>query len=283
MLGDEEEGSVPMDEVGFPKSGEASVGVQRQYCGHLGKVGVFLGYVGGTSRTLLDRRLYLPEEWAEDEARRERCGVVYQSKGELGLEMLLEARGRGLPFGWVGMDSAYGSKPWLLRRLEKERLGYIADIPSDTRFWLKEPKVGVSQRKGRRGRQPSKVRVLEGEERPVEVRQLVEGIAEEDWGWYYVRDSERGKLWSQLVFLRVYPVREGLPGPEGWLVIRKEKAGKGKLKYQLSNAPKETSRKRLARMSHSRYWIGRSIQDARGEAGPVRWRLCLSHGAGIII
>ena len=78
--------------------------------------------------------------------------------------MLLEAKGRGLPLGWVGMDSVYGSKPWLLERLEEEGVEYIVGIPSDTRVWLRDPKVGVPPRKGKRGRQPSKVRVLEGPE-----------------------------------------------------------------------------------------------------------------------
>lgn len=274
VLGDPKEGSVHIDEVGFPKSGGASVGVKWQYCGHAGKVencqvGVFLGYVRGSVRTLIDRRLFLPEEWAEDQAKREKCGVppgvVYHSKGELGLEMLLEAKGRGLPFGWVGMDSGYGSKPWLLERLEQEGIEYIADIPCDSRVWVKEPKVGIPQRRGGRGRPPSKVQVLAGEEAPVEVRQVVEGIAQQEWGGYYVRDSERGKLWSQMVLRRVYPVRGELPGPESWLVIRRE--GEGKLKYQLSNAPPEVSKGRLARMSHSRYWMERAIQDAQGETG----------------
>jgi SRSO17 transposase len=274
LVGDAQEGSVHLDGVGFVKSGSALVGVHRQYGGHVGKVencqvGVFLGYVRGSFRVLIDHRLYLGEAWVEDAVRRERCGVSegvgYQSQGELGLERLLEAKGRGFPLGWVGMDRGYGSKPWLLARLEQEGIEYMADVPCDTRVWLSTPKVGVPPGQGKQGGSPSQVRVLAGEEKPVEVRELVKRIAQEEWEWYYVRDTERGELWSPLAFLRGYPVREGLPGPERWLVLGREEGEK--LKSQVSKAPKETSRSRLAGMSHSRYGIERAIQDARGEAG----------------
>ena len=75
-----------------------------------------------------------------------------------------------------------------------------------------------------------------------------------------------GSFGVRLVFLRVFPVREELPGSECWLILRRDKAGEGKGKYQLSNALESVSRNRLARMSHSRYWMERAIQDARGEA-----------------
>ncbi len=79
-IGDEHQGSLHIDESGFPKQGDHSVGVARQYCGRLGKVdncqvGVFLGYTNGQQRILLDKRLYLTQEWATDKARRQACGV----------------------------------------------------------------------------------------------------------------------------------------------------------------------------------------------------------------
>lgn len=78
-----------------------------------------------------------------------------------------------------------------------------------------------------------------------------------------MRDTERGELWTRM---RVYPVRDELPGTETWLIVREDE-GEKKLKYQFSNAPADTPFHRLAEMSHSRYWMERAIQDAKGEAG----------------
>jgi len=142
LIGDPINGSIHIDESGFPKQGTESVGVKRQYCGRLGKVencqvGVFLGYVNETYRTLIDERLYLPDDWEEDQDRREKCGVpedvVFKTKAELALEMIRSARDNDVPFGWVGMDSFYGEQPWLLNEINSEEMTYIADIPVNTR------------------------------------------------------------------------------------------------------------------------------------------------------
>jgi SRSO17 transposase len=117
LIGNPVHGSVHLDESGFLKDGENSEGVKRQYCGRFGKVdnchvGVSQGYALWSRRTLIDKRLYLPDDWANDPVRRERCGVpawvTFKTKAELGLEMLLKARERGVPFAWVGMDCFYG-------------------------------------------------------------------------------------------------------------------------------------------------------------------------------
>lgn len=129
LIGNPVHGSVHIDESGFLKDGKNSVGVKRQYCGRFGKVdnckvGVFLGYAMHSYRTLIDKRLYLPKDWAEDLDRRECCDVpaeiIFKTKAELALDMLLMAKERGVPFAWVGMDCFYGQQPWLLERLESE-------------------------------------------------------------------------------------------------------------------------------------------------------------------
>lgn len=285
-IGDAEHGCLHIDESGFPKQGDDSVGVSRQYCGRLGKVdncqvGVFLGYTSNSYRILLDKRLYLPEEWTKDKERRKKCGVpentVFQTKAQLGLELIREAQERGIPFGWIGMDSHYGQQEWLLAELESHGLLYIADIPCDTRVWLELPRTELPPRKGDRGRKPTKLKVVEAEKEPIEVRQLALQPDKCEWNRMYIRDTERGKLWSWLSFLRVYPVRDGLPGPETWLLLRKDE-GEKKLKYQFCNAPSDTPSERLAEMSHSRYWMERAIQDAKGEAGLDEYELRVWRG-----
>ena len=113
MIGDREEGSLHIDETGFPKQGSASVGVQRQYCGRLGKVdncqvGVVLGYANKSQRILIDGQLYLPKEWAENSDLRNKCKipeeVQFRTKAQIGLDMVLNARENGVPFcmDWDG-------------------------------------------------------------------------------------------------------------------------------------------------------------------------------------
>jgi SRSO17 transposase len=262
LIGDAVNGSLHVDECGLPKDGTESVGAARQYCGRLGKVencqvGVFLGYVNGSYRTLIDEAIYLPKKWIEDWERREKCGVpedvVFKTKAELALEMIIHARDNGVPFGWIGMDSFYGEQSWLRDRIGAEGMIYIADIPVDTRVWLKKPETGIPERKGDRGPNPTKEKVLEGEPDPIKVGELKDQLDAEQWSHVFVRDTERKKLWSNIVCIRVYPVVDKLPGDELWLIIRRSD-GEGSIKYQFSNAPLDTSVERLAQMSYSRYW-----------------------------
>ena len=275
LIGDAQQGALHIDESGFAKQGAHSVGVKRQYCGRLGKVdncqvGVFLGYTCGNNRTLIDRRLYIPEDWALDEERRKKAGVpeavTFQTKAQLGLEMIEKAIQRGVPFGWIGMDCHYGEQPWLLEELSDLSVIYTADIPCDTRVWLECPQTEIPARKGTRGRLPRKEKIKEGEPDPTEVRQIAQQLPQSAWQRLFLRDTERKQLWCHLAALRVYPVWDGLPGPQHWLLIRRDE-GQQELKYQLCNAPESTLLQRLGQMSASRYWMERTIEDAKGETG----------------
>ena len=130
-----------------------------------------LGYTANSHRMLLDKRLYLPEKWASDKERREKCGVPedieFQTKAQLGLELIRKAQERDIPFAWIGMDSYYGQQEWLLTELETQDLLYIADIPCDTRVWLELPRTRIPARKGNRGPKPTK---LKADSQPTEVR-----------------------------------------------------------------------------------------------------------------
>src|SRR5215831_15768663 len=134
------DGVVVFDPSAFPKKGDASVGVQRQWCGRLGKVdncqvGVYLAYVGRSEHALVDVRLYLPQEWAKDKKRRAQAGVPravrFRTRHELALEMLDE-RGPLLPHAWVAGDDEMGRCSWFRQQLRSRQECYLLAVPSNT-------------------------------------------------------------------------------------------------------------------------------------------------------
>lgn len=272
-IGDENNGSIHVDECCFPKQGKDSVGVAPQYCGRLGKVancqvGVFLGYTRDSYRTIIDERLYMPKKWISDKKRRKKCGVPwfvrFKKKTELAWEMIRQAK-KKIPFNWIGMDSLYGRDSWLRNKIDKHDMIYIADIPCNLRIWLHKPKIGVPKRKKGRGRPPKRKQVLDDDS--VRVDKLRKRTADDEWQRVFIRDTERRELWVNMVCLRVYPQEEdGLPGKKCWLIIREDPES-GEVKYQYSNAPADTSIDQLAKMSGSRYWIERTFEDGKGIAG----------------
>jgi SRSO17 transposase len=123
---------------------------------------------------LIDRLLYLPQKWISNPERCKKAGISpearrFRTKAQLGLEMILQAKRRAIPFAFVGMDVYYGEQPWFLS-LEQASLVYVADIPCNTRAYLEYPEIEIPKRKGERGRVPGKPKVLQG--KPAEVREL---------------------------------------------------------------------------------------------------------------
>jgi SRSO17 transposase len=274
-IGDARDGAIHIDETSFPKQGDDSVGVKRQYSGRLGKVdncqvAVCLGYTKGSLRTLIDTELYIPEDWANDHYRREKCGIPedlkFKKKAEIALELIRRARSNGVQFGWVGMDTFYGRDSFLLNTIDSDGIVYMADIPSDTRVWRNLPRVGIPERKSNRGRMPTESRVLNDEPSPAEVRKIKDELDPSQWVHTLVRDTERSELWSKIACLRIFAVEDKLPSKEQWLIIRVDDSD-GATKYQLSNAPLDTTINRFAQMSSSRYWIERAFEDEKGLAG----------------
>jgi SRSO17 transposase len=129
-----------LDPSSFPKSGSDSCGVARQWCGRLGKidncqVGVFLAYVSARGQTLVDRRLYLTEDWAQDPVRRHKTHVPetvqFQERWRIGLD-LLDRSGAVLPFGWIAGDDEFGRCAAFRAELRRRRWSYVLDVPCNT-------------------------------------------------------------------------------------------------------------------------------------------------------
>src|SRR5712692_11395662 len=138
-------GILIIDETGFVKKGSKSAGVQRQYSGTAGRIencqiGVFLAYASPRGRTLLDRELYLPQEWADDPARREAAGVPadveFATKPQLAQRLLERALAAGVPAAWVTGDEVYGRDRRLRRWLESEGQPFVLAVPSNEPVWV---------------------------------------------------------------------------------------------------------------------------------------------------
>jgi SRSO17 transposase len=282
LLGDTVDGALILDESGIAKQGNMSVGVSRQYCGRLGKVdlcqvGVYLAYANSHHANLVDYRLYLPESWISDAQRREKCGVPddigFQTKAQLGLQMIRAFKSTGLPFGWVSIDSHYGEQPWLLEALCHEGICYMADIPADTRIFVHCPQTQVPQSKPGRGRPPTQERVVDGAEKPIEVRAFAQTLKESDWTRLSIRETERGWLMADFAAFRVWHSVDNLPRACVWLVLRRPVGENGVLRYAFSSAPADTPLYRLAAMQCRRYWVERALEDAKGEAGLSQYQV----------
>jgi SRSO17 transposase len=268
----------------FAKQGSESVGVKRQRCGELGKTancqaGAFLAYASRKGYTLLDRRLYLPEEWVKDEAyagRREKCGVPvdleFKTKLELTLEMLEDVvKAKTLPGRWVACDEAFGCAPDFLDRVAGLDLWYYAEVPHDTQVWLQRPDTAIPVWSGK-GRKPTRERVVAGQPRPQTVSAIATALPARAWSRHTIQEGSRGPLVADFALLRVSGVRDGLPGPEVWLVLRHQ-VTTGELKAYLSNAPLATPKTTLIRMSGMRWPIETCFEDGKQLIGLGSYQL----------
>lgn len=275
-LGDEN-GVLIGDSSGFPKQGEESVAVKRQWCGELGKVancqvGVFLGYASRYGRTLLNRRLYLPQEWVEDDdyaERRRKCGVpeaiTFKTQPALLLEMVKEVHADGhLPFRWLACDEAFGRDTAFLDQVG-DYLWYFAEVENDTRVWLARPQTAVPEWSGQ-GRKPTRERLVTDEPEAQEVKLIAASLPADAWTRHTIKEGSKGTLVADFAALRVVAVRDGLPGPQVWLVLRRNPED-GEVKYYLSNAPTETELATFAWVSGMRWPIETCFEEGKQEIG----------------
>jgi SRSO17 transposase len=257
-----DEGIVNADETGFPKKGTKSVGVQRQYAGILGRVdncqiGVFLNYCSPAGHVLMDRRLFLPESWAEDRRRREEAGVpeevIFRTKPELAFEMVAEAVAAGVPFRWVGGDSVYGDSPTFVQGLRLLEKWYVLDVSSEAQVWLRCPK---------------RTRSGKAETRAISAAQAAAHVPAGGWKRLTVAEGSQGPRIYDYAAMIAWFSEEGIPTPTfERLLIRRSVGQKGELKFQRSNAPMEIKLTRLAEVGGSRWTIEQDFQAAKGECG----------------
>lgn len=269
--GSDPDAMLTVDGSCFPKKGNESVGVARQYCGRLGKVdncqeGVFVGYTSNKGYGLIETRLYMPDRWFGDDykERREKCGVPkeleFQTKPAIALDMLRSIQASGLfPARWIGADSAYGNNHDFLDNLPEGML-YFADIPFDAAFFTSMPEVSVPPYKGR-GKVPTQ---LQPSFPPVQARSIAAG-PNLKWESTYLGEGAKGPIYSDTACIRVIENRDGLPGKEIWLYIRR--LSDGSLKYSISNAPSDTPKSILDAQAIKRWPIEQCFEECKSQLG----------------
>lgn len=273
----EDDGVLMVDGSDFAKQGHESVGVQRQYCGELGKrancqAGVFLGYASGKGYTLLDRRLYLPQAWvngAEFAQRRKKCGVPqdieFKTKQELAWEMIQAQQLSGvLRYRWLVCDEGFGRDSKLLEQIAAEGIWYFAEVPHDTYLWGVRPKIHIPPSSGR-GRKATRHRLMDGQPAPQTVLEWANGLDPQAWSPHTIKEGSKGPIIADFACLRLVAVRQRLPGPDVWLVLRR--TPDGEIKTYLSNAPAQTLEPTLVRLSGMRWPIETCFEQSKQYLG----------------
>jgi SRSO17 transposase len=272
------DGVVVIDDTGFAKKGTRSAGVGRQYSGTLGRrdncqVGVFLGYASRHGHTLVDRRLYLLEDWfaAGAAERRRRAGVPEQlgfaTKPELAAELLGAADAAGvLPFGWVTADAAYGDCHDLRQVVADLGRWYVVEVSSTAEVYDRDPAWQVPARRPGRGRPPSRPRPTPSSAPALLVREVVAGLAASAWVRHRVTEGAKGPREYEFARVRMVEKRHRAPGPAGWLLARRPVGG-GEVKYYLSNAPATVALAELAWVGCLRWTVEEDFELAKGEVG----------------
>lgn len=239
-----------VDETGFLKKGTKSVGVQRQYSGTAGKIencqiGVFLNYVSSKGKAFIDRELYLPQKWTEDQLRRKEAGVPervkFATKPELAQRMLKRAIEAGILFDWTVSDAIYGNNGKLRKYLEQQNRPYVLGVGAHLYIRVSDNKA-------------------------IRVKKLAAGIAPYAWQRLNVGEGAKGLriydwTWVQL---------PAVAAPEGWgrwLLVRRSVEKPEELRYYLAAGPGKTSLCTLAKVAGKRWAIEESFEEAKGEAG----------------
>jgi SRSO17 transposase len=263
----ETDGVLVFDPSAFAKKGTESVGVQRQWCGRLGKiencqVGVYLAYVSRREHALVDVRLYLPKAWTRKKRRRQKAGVpaelTFRTRHELALEMLDE-KGPLLPHAWIAGDDEMGRSTQFRRDLRARHERYLLAVPGNTLIRDLAAAPPRYRGKGPRPQVPF-----------VRADRWCAQLPATAWTTVEVRAGEKGPLVVRALQAQVLArtERHHTDEVETLVVVRTQEAdGTWKHDYLLSNAPPGTSLTEFARVFKAEHRIEECLQRAKGEAG----------------
>jgi len=247
-----------IDDTAFPKQGTHSVGVHHQYCGQLGKqancqVVVTLSIANHHASLPIAYRLYLPQEWAADGARRKKAhvpkAIAFKTKPQIALDQIRKACAAGVPRGVVLTDASYGSNSALRTGISALALSYVAGI-------VPTVKVRSASDRGALGRRMS-------------VKELALSLPKHAWRTITWREGTADRLRSRFARVRVRtaPIRRAAERAEETLLIEWPEGEAEPTKYWLSTLDKNISFRRLVDIAKMRWRIERDYQDLKQEIG----------------
>jgi SRSO17 transposase len=222
----------------------------------------------------VDRRLSVPEDWftAAYTTRRDRCGIpaatTFQTRTALAWAMIAGLRARGaLPFRWVTGDEHCGNTPVLLDQIAEAELAYFMAVPHNVRVWAARPPTAVPPATGKQGGRFTRLRLAPGAPAAVRVDALAAALPASAWQVAQIPEGSKGPLLAEVACVRAVAVRDGLPGPDVWLVLRRALDATRELKTSLSNAAADTPPETLVWLLGLRWPVEQAIKAAKQELG----------------
>lgn len=268
-----------VDDTGFPKKGNHSVGVTRQYCGQVGKqdncrVAVSLSVGTWSSSLPIAYSLYLPEVWASDKQRRDQAGVPqeieFQTKPQIALQQIRAAVKEDVPRGVVVADAGYGMDSKFRSGITELGLEYVLGVQSSTSVWKPGTKPLPPLPRKQIGRPPRLLRRTPTHQ-PVSAKELALALPAESWKTITWRQGTRQKLRSRFAAVRVRPAHrdywQAEPHAEEWLIMEWPKGEAEPSKYWLSTLPATAKLKDLIALAKQRWIIERDYQELKQELG----------------
>jgi len=268
-----------VDDTGFPKKGQHSAGVARQYCGVLGKqencqVAVTVTLANEAVSIPAAYALYLPESWAHHARRRRAAGVPdsvpFRTKGQIALEQIAALVRDGVPLAPVLADAGYGVVTAWRDQLTLQGLPYVVGVTGETTVWPPGQAPLPPGRRGRMGRPPTRVR-RSARHRPVSIAQLAVELPRSAWRGVSWRQGTRGTMRSRFACARIRPAHRDVdrhaPRPEEWLLIEWPRNEPAPTKFWLSTMAPDTPLSQLVRLAKLRWRIERDYLELKDEFG----------------
>jgi SRSO17 transposase len=274
-----------IDETAHVKKGGKTPGVQRQWCGRLGKVEncvvtVHLAYVAGDFHCLIDGELFLPEDWSAD---RERCraagipdGLVHRPKWRIALQERDRAVANGIHFDYVTFDENYPMNPEFLFALDDRGQHYVGEVKRTYSGWLAQPALLYKRPAGFKGRTGRFPRLKNKSSRPVSLENMLAYspiLRKAPWEKFHIKDTDKGPMVWQAKAAAIYLRRQGLPTRPHWLVIARNVARLDEVKFFIGNAPAGTPLEVLLHVGFSRAHVERCFEDEKSELGLSHFEL----------
>jgi SRSO17 transposase len=244
------------------------------------RLATLVTYATARGHVFLDRRLFLPEAWCRDQARRARAkvpaSVIFQTKPEQARAMLEQAWQAGVQMRWVTGDSVYGDAPRLRESIQGQGCWYVLAVTSLVRCWLNPPPLELPQEQTG-GRPRRAVRLAPHAPKARTVAEVIARLPREQWKRLSAGTGTKGPRIYDWARVRVIESRDGMPGPEVWLLARRSVSDPTEVTSYFVLAPKTISLQQLAKVAGTRYTVEQVIKEAKSEVGFDRYEVRYWH------